>query len=64
MNIMGNYPQRRMRRNRRDDWARRLVAEIGEMRNRVAVLERLATDPATRLDREISALGASSTRVN
>ena len=27
MNIMGNYPQRRMRRNRRSDFARRMVQE-------------------------------------
>ena len=27
MNIMSNYPQRRMRRNRRMDFARRMVQE-------------------------------------
>ena len=35
---------------------RRLVSEMGEMRQRVAVLERLATDPAHRLEREIAGL--------
>ncbi len=35
---------------------RRLVSDLGEMKLHVAVLERLATDPATRLDREIAGL--------
>jgi len=38
---------------------RRLVSDLGEMKSRVAVLERLATDPATRLDREIAGLDRS-----
>ncbi len=33
-----------------------LRTELGEMKNRVAVLERIATDPGARLDREIASL--------
>jgi hypothetical protein len=35
---------------------RHLRTELGEIKNRTAVLERLATDPAARLDREIAGL--------
>lgn len=35
---------------------RALRTELGELRNRVGVLERIATDPAARLDREIASL--------
>lgn len=37
---------------------RALRTELGELKNRVGVLERIATDPASRLDREIAGLGA------
>jgi len=29
MKILGSYPQRRMRRNRRDDFSRRMMCETG-----------------------------------
>ena len=35
---------------------RHLRTELGELKNRIAVLERIATDPAARVDREIAAL--------
>ena len=38
---------------------RHLRTELGEMKNRVAVLERIATDPGARLDREIASLNTS-----
>jgi len=38
---------------------RHLRTELGEMKNRVAVLERIATDPGARLDREIASLNAN-----
>lgn len=38
------------------DENRHLRTELGELKNRVAVLEKLATDPAARIDREIAAL--------
>lgn len=43
-----------------NDENRALRTEMGELKNRVAVLERIATDPAARLDREIASLGASN----
>lgn len=41
------------------DENRHLRTELGEMRNRVAVLERIATDPGARLDREIAGLNTN-----
>lgn len=38
---------------------RHLRTEMGELKSRTAVLERLATDPAARLDREIAGLSAN-----
>lgn len=43
-----------------NDENRALRTEVGELKNRVAVLERIATDPAARLDREIAALNQAS----
>lgn len=41
------------------DENRHLRTELGEMKNRVAVLERIATDPGARLDREIASLNSN-----
>lgn len=43
-----------------NDENRALRTEMGELKNRVVVLERIVTDPAARLDREIASLSATS----
>lgn len=43
-----------------NDENRALRTEMGELKNRVVVLERIATDPAARLDREIAGLSANN----
>jgi len=39
---------------------RALRTEMGELKNRIGVLERIATDPGARLDREIAGLSAGN----
>lgn len=39
---------------------RALRTELGELKNRTAVLERIATDPGARIDREIAGLSAGN----
>jgi hypothetical protein len=52
----GDNPEAERRIGLLTDENQRLVAQIGQMEERIAVLERIATDPSARTAREIDAL--------